>query len=138
MVRFYQFYNKSISPETHQLAIQTCIVFNDNAGLSLHLMKKWFAFILLLITTAGTFVPCCEADGCCADQAANSASHNNHETEGTCSPFFACATCPGFVELSKPIQLTAPIVEKTVQHQSIVKFTLPAYFNSFWQPPRYC
>jgi hypothetical protein len=101
-------------------------------------MKKWSILILLLITAAGTFIPCCGVDDCCADQIAKSTRHEKRQTEGTCSPFFACASCSGFVELSKPIQLIQPVVEKQVHHENIVKFNLATYFSSFWQPPRFC
>src|SRR3954447_24789143 len=101
-------------------------------------MKKWLVFILLLITTAGTFIPCCSIDNCSADRPANTSNHQKHQNEGTCSPFFACATCPGFVELAKPIQLAKPLVEKIIYYQSILKFSLPTFSSSFWQPPRSC
>jgi len=101
-------------------------------------MKKWLVLILLFIVVAGTIVPCCAVDDCCADHLTNTTNHDKHKNEGTCSPFFACPTCPGFVELSKALQLVEPIVEKTVHHEVIVKFNLPTYSASFWQPPRSC
>jgi hypothetical protein len=101
-------------------------------------MKKWLVWILLLITTVGTFVPCCSLDDCCTAEVAGTINHNKHKDEGTCSPFFACATCPGFIELTKPIQLNFPETENLIHHQSIVKLSLPTYSSSFWQPPRCC
>jgi hypothetical protein len=100
-------------------------------------MKKWLVLILLLITAAGTFVPCCGIDDCCADQAI-AANHNNHENEGICSPFFACATCSASVELTKTIQLDFPSAESLVHQHAIMKSDLPSYSSSFWQPPRSC
>jgi hypothetical protein len=101
-------------------------------------MKNWLVFILLLITTACTFIPCCGFDQCCADQVANTANHDRHQTESACSPFFACVTCPGFVQLTKQIQLCNPIVEKRVYPQTLLKIDLPTYSRFFWQPPRSC
>jgi hypothetical protein len=66
-------------------------------------MQKWLALLLLMITTAGTVIPCCLVDDCKADQAAVKGPGGRQE--GNCSPFFACATCAGFVEVSKPIQI---------------------------------
>jgi hypothetical protein len=106
--------------------------------LPLQPVKKWLFFILLLITAAGTFIPCCSIDDCCADQVTKTTNHDKHTSEGTCSPFFACTTCPGFAETAVPVQLAEPVTEKTVYHQTIVKFNLPAYSSSFWQPPRSC
>ena len=77
-------------------------------------------------------------DECCADQFAKTTSHDKHQKEGACSPFFACATCPGFVQLTKPVQLADPIIEKTIHHQAMLKIDLTTYSCSFWQPPRSC
>jgi len=100
-------------------------------------MKKWIAFILLLITVTGSFIPCCGVDDGCEDQFSSSTGGNDHEEEGSCSPFFSCTTCPGFVELTKPIQLIQPMFEKQVHHEWVVIFDLSAYLPSFWQPPRF-
>ena len=99
-------------------------------------MKQWLVLILLLVVAAGTFIPCCELDDCCADQIVNKSNHDKHKSEGACSPFFACATCSASVALTKPIQLVEPTVEKTVYHPVAVKFNLPSYSSSLWQPPR--
>src|SRR4029078_1900165 len=107
------------------------IVFYAVAVLSLSRMKNWLVFILLFITTACTFIPCGGFDECCADQVANTANRDRHQTEGACSPFFACATCPGFVELTKQIQLCNPMVEKRVYHQTLLKLDLPTYSRFF-------
>lgn len=99
-------------------------------------MKKLLVFILLLITTAGTVFPCCQVDDCAADQLTSATNEENHVPEGTCSPFFACATCPGFVELAKPIQIQQPMAVKHVHHAKIVSLLLPTYSASLLQPPR--
>lgn len=119
-------------------AIQHSFVFNYTAGLSLQRMKKFFVFLLLLITAAGTFIPCCGVDDCCADQVTNTTNHDKHKNEGGCSPFFACATCTSSIEMTKPVQIEFPNVEKIIHHKAIVKFDLSTYSSSFWQPPRSC
>ena len=101
-------------------------------------MKKWLATILILIVAAGTFIPCCGIDDCCADQPANTSNHDKHNDEGACSPFFSCATCPGSIVVTKTIHIEFALAEKTIHHQTIVKFNLPVYSSSFWQPPRSC
>ncbi|ANE52137.1 hypothetical protein [Flavisolibacter tropicus] len=101
-------------------------------------MNKWLTIILLLIITAGTFIPCCSVDDCCIEQQATTTNREKHTNEGACSPFFACTTCPGFVALATPIQLAEPYKELTIHHQGTVTFQLPSYFSSFWQPPRSC
>jgi hypothetical protein len=101
-------------------------------------MKKWLVFILLLIVAAGTFVPCCGSDDCCAEQSIDITNHDRHENEGTCSPFFTCATCTASVIVTKAIQIDFPKLEKPVHYTAIVKFNLPVYSPTFWQPPRFC
>lgn len=101
-------------------------------------MKRWAVIIMLFITSAGTFLPCCLLDDCCVDQAALSPNENEHKEEGTCSPFFACITCAGFVEITKPLQLTVLVFHKPI-HEEIEFIFIPSnYIHSFWQPPRSC
>jgi hypothetical protein len=101
-------------------------------------MKKWLVIMLLLVVAAGTFVPCCGVDDCCADQLTNTTNHDRHKNEGACSPFFACATCPGSVIVTNAVQIQIPVAEKPVHHQPLLKFNLPTFSPSFWQPPRSC
>jgi len=99
-------------------------------------MKRWLVIILLFITGAGTFIPCCEVDDCQADQLTSSQKSDDNKEEDNCSPFFACATCPGFVELSKPIQLIQPLVQLQVHHTDFISLTLSTYSAKLFQPPR--
>jgi hypothetical protein len=101
-----------------------------HSPLSLSPMKKWLAILLIMITAAGTFLPCCSEP--------ETESQANHQNKGACSPFFACATCPGSVELAKTIQLPSPVIEKIVHHQTTISLRLPHYAASYWQPPRLC
>ncbi len=91
-----------------------------------------------MVTAAGTFFPCCVSDACCADQVTNSSHSGKKQQEGACSPFFACATCPGFTEISKPILLVLPVFETQVHHEINIVPDLSAYASTFWQPPRSC
>lgn len=109
---------------------------HSSVCLFLQLVKKWLVFILLLITTAGTFVPCCHVDDCPADQLTSSQKSDDDKKEGNCSPFFACATCPGFVELSKPFQLVQPVVQLQVHHTEFNSLILSTYSAKLFQPPR--
>jgi len=68
--------------------------------------------------------------------AARESGHNKNKAEEACSPFFACATCPGFVELSGPIQILHPVAIKQVHHERLESFSLYTFLNSCWQPPR--
>jgi hypothetical protein len=113
-------------------------LFSLLPSVSLQGMKKWLVLFLIVITTAGMVIPCCAVDNCCADQVALAASHDEKNTEGYCSPFFACATCPGFVQLFQPVQLVQPAKEKQVHHENIINTYLTTYCSSFWQPPRTC
>jgi hypothetical protein len=101
-------------------------------------VKKMLIFILFLITTAGTFIPCRHIDDCCAKQIANTSNDKNQKKEETCPPFFVCNTCSVFGELAKPIRLIAPIIEKPVYQESAVVLYFPPYSGSYWQPPLSC
>jgi hypothetical protein len=99
-------------------------------------MKKWLTFLLLLITLAGTLYPCCLVDECNSEELATAKKENKQQPEGTCSPFFACATFPGFAELSKTVQIVKPFIVNQVHHETPVVLNLATYASSFWQPPR--
>jgi hypothetical protein len=101
-------------------------------------MKKGFTFLLLLITLAGTFFPCCLGDKCNDEEITTSQKQNNKQEEGNCSPFFACASCTGFTIMTKPVQIVQPVTEIQVHPETFVVFNLTTYSSSFWQPPRSC
>jgi len=100
-------------------------------------MVKWLVIILVSITAAGISIPCC-IDDLCTDQLSKIPNPEKHQTKGTCSPFFSCASCISSVELAKPIQLFEPVTEKQVHYQRVLKFNLAYFTSTFWQPPRYC
>ncbi|HEX8676034.1 MAG TPA: hypothetical protein VF700_02380, partial [Segetibacter sp.] len=95
-------------------------------------------FILLLITLTGTFFPCCLVDECNDEEIAAAQKENKQQSEGACSPFFACATCPGFTAMSKPVQVVQPETENRLHHETLVVFNLPTFASCVWQPPRSC
>ena len=102
-------------------------------------MKKWFAFILLIITLTGTFFPCCPVDDCSGDELTTSGSDNEEpKQDDGCSPFSSCSTCMKSVELAKPVQLPEPFFQSQIQYGEIHSINLSAYSANFWQPPRLC
>jgi hypothetical protein len=95
-------------------------------------MSKWIAFILLLITTAATVIPCCGTDDCCGTETVTGT-----ETEiDACSPFFACGACPHVVELSAAVQVPVPEFETELHFAGLENNQLPLFVSVFWQPPR--
>lgn len=102
-------------------------------------MKKWLVFFLLLITSASMLVNCCGTDECCPEEVAAATHPEEKKEEGACSPFFACTTCPVFVEVTKHIQLAhPPSLSKPAHEERIYQYDLSAFTNAFWQPPRRC
>src|SRR4051812_27609131 len=100
-------------------------------------MKNWLTFLLLLVTMTATFYPCCGKDDCCNDNlTAATNNHNNHKSEGNCSPFVTCGTCPGFVVSAKLVQIPVITEEKPVHHTGAISLTLSTYAASLLQPPR--
>jgi hypothetical protein len=100
-------------------------------------LKRFLVFILLLIVTITTLTPCCKVDDCAADNIAFSKQESGkHQTEGTCSPFFSCTSCPGFIAIEKPVQIPMPPVTVQQYGETVYTFHFPAYYASFWQPPR--
>ena len=115
-----------------------CFAFNYILFLPLHLMKKWFAFILLVIVAAAVFVPCCTTDNCQADQEMTSKTQNHPlKSSGTCSPFTSCASCTGFVVINKIVQVAALPVALVEHHEHNNSFTPSSYTRSFLQPPKF-
>jgi hypothetical protein len=99
-------------------------------------MKNWVVYLLLLLTMAGSFIPCCQVDNCPEDQTAATTTNDDHQPEGACSPFFACATCPGFTQLAKTIHLEMPEAVLPKHYPSAINFTITSYTASLLQPPR--
>lgn len=100
-------------------------------------MKKWLTFLLLLITFVTTFYPCCSKDNCCNDEfKSNTTNHNNHKSEGNCSPFVACSSCSGFIQMVNVVEVPSIQEVKTIHHSKVVTLTLSTYTTSLLQPPQ--
>jgi hypothetical protein len=101
-------------------------------------VKKWFTFLLLLITMTGTFCPCCIEDDCADEpQQEQTSAHNTHKSEGACSPFFACGTCaPSVDPLHAGVELAVSL-GLSISHQSYYLLQLSSYNAPFFQPPRF-
>ena len=101
-------------------------------------MKKWLAFLLLLITMAGSLIPCCEVDDCAADQTITQQDTTipDNSEEGTCSPFYSCTSCTGFTQLAKPVVLPEAMDENSVHHAGRYNMRITSFAAAFWQPPR--
>jgi hypothetical protein len=100
-------------------------------------MKKWLAFLLLLVTVAATFYPCSRED-CCRDElSAKPTNRNNQKPACNCSPFVTCGTCAGFT-LTAAAFVEVPRIteEKMVHYTRIVDPALSTYTTSLLQPPR--
>lgn len=100
-------------------------------------MKKWLVFILALVVMAGSVFPCCEEATCQDEQTATSSQGETHE-KGSCSPFFACATCAGFVQIAKQVSVPQPVLQRPAHPETFAVFFTSTYYPSFFQPPRSC
>lgn len=99
-------------------------------------VKIVVAFLLLLLTASGTFYPCCMEDDCADELVASSTEGDQQHEETTCSPFFACGTCPGAVDLPKVETITIPSTGEKLEHQGVYLVRLASFSPSFFQPPR--
>src|SRR5688500_5285102 len=99
-------------------------------------MKKWLVFLLTTMVMAGSVFPCCMETSCEDDQTACSSQKENSHAKGTCSPFFACASCAGFVDVAKHPDLPQPIVQRAARFEKPSILLPSTYLSSFFQPPR--
>ncbi len=99
-------------------------------------MKTWFLFLLLSITVAATFYPCCEYDSCDEQELAGCSDEKKPETPGHCSPLFACAGCAAGVTLQTSFQFSHPLPVSAMPAATIDESLLFTYHIDFWQPPR--
>ena len=99
-------------------------------------MKRLLGILLLMIITVAVLTPCCTDDDCEADLVANQDESKKPEPQGSCSPFFACTTCPGFTSTVKQITIPDPAVLNLQHFESYPDYHLFTYTTSPWQPPR--
>ena len=98
-------------------------------------MKKLAAILLLFLSLAGTFIPCCLEDDCDDIAMAQNADHE-HKGAGNCSPFFSCGTCAPGLDLWAIQVSISEIITDNVPHASFYQFQLGSYANQMFQPPR--
>jgi hypothetical protein len=98
---------------------------------------KFLTLIVLVISVAATFIPCCEFDECQEEEIENSSQQDKKEENASCSPFSTCPTCAGAIIITKTIQLDRSDISKN----KLVGFErspiLSCHSPSFWQPPRH-
>jgi hypothetical protein len=100
-------------------------------------MKKRFAFLLLLVTLAAVFFPCCGNDNCLNEvPTSQSTNHDNHKTEGACSPFLSCGNCAGFTQFANAGFTPFIQKQKPAHFARVISPTLTTYSVSLLQPPR--
>lgn len=101
------------------------------------LMKKWVAFLWLIVSMLATFFPCCTKDECCADDTGlQQPLGRNRKSEGTCSPFLTCGTCTGFTQTAKKLEIPFFALQKPVHQAKVFLFSPSSYKVSPFQPPR--
>jgi len=100
-------------------------------------MKMWLTSILLLIAMTATLCPCYTKDDCCSDELLNEGANNgNHKSDGNCSPFVTCGTCPGFTFNVRFVDIPIVAIDKPVHHSRVISLLLATYSASLFQPPR--
>lgn len=98
-------------------------------------VQRWWAFILIMIVAIAAFTPCCTIDDCQGDTIAKQES-SKPSAEGGCSPFFSCASCPGFTTTAKTITVPAPADCLLQYFETYINYHSSSYTASPWQPPR--
>jgi hypothetical protein len=101
-------------------------------------VKRWLTYLLLLITMAGTFYPCCMRDNCLNETAQQKRdSQQDQQEKGTCSPFFACGACAALADLHTPCIALSNMPAVILTHHSFYLLQLSTYCASTFQPPRF-
>lgn len=103
----------------------------------LRAVNRLMGYILLLIVAVAAFTPCCTGDEHNEDAAVANPSDAKEGDDGcSCSPFFACATCTGFVSTAKAISIPAPAEYRLSWFEGALPRFSSAYTSTPWQPPR--
>jgi hypothetical protein len=113
---------------------------------------KVLSWLLILLVSGLSLVPCCDpampsaaeknkASSCCAEKTcgeekkdANSSDHEN--SCSSCSPFFVCGTCVGFVFNSQSFNLQRIYASAGLSYSRYNVRINSEYFNQQWQPPK--
>lgn len=94
-------------------------------------------YILILVVAVAAFTPCCTGDEH-PNETVAATQHDTREGDDgcSCSPFFACATCSGFVSTAKAISIPAPAGYQISWFEGVLPRISSAYTSAPWQPPR--
>jgi len=101
---------------------------------------KTLCFILSLYVLLLGTVPCCSEDNC--DDEKKTENPDNHSQDhkdsdrNTCSPFFTCGTCSGFIFIRTGLDFKkVPFIKNQLITVYKSQFT-DGYFAKIWQPPK--
>lgn len=105
--------------------------------LYLRAVVRFMGFILAILVAVAALTPCCTGEEHGEDAVA-SAPHDTREGDDgcRCSPFFACATCAGFISTAQPLAFPAPVAYLLQYFEATVASFPSAYLPAPWQPPR--
>lgn len=98
---------------------------------------RFIGFILAFIVAIASLTPCCTEEGQ-GEEVAMAGQHQGPEEEDgcSCSPFFACATCPGFISTAQSINIPAPAEYLPAWFVKDLPYFSSLYTSAPWQPPR--
>lgn len=99
-------------------------------------MKKFFAFILLLITLAAAFTPCCASDQCNEVTVEMTAHADDESTDDNCSPFVTCGYCNGFTQFNTLSEITFIPALITIYHERNTNRYSCSYTARLLEPPK--
>ncbi|MBA4410873.1 MAG: hypothetical protein C0397_15795 [Odoribacter sp.] len=102
---------------------------------------KIICFILSLYVLSLSLAPCCSDDDNCCDEIKtehtdnHSQDHNDSDCN-TCSPFFTCGTCSGFVFTRSGFNFREVPFSKS-KFVAVYKSQFANdFFVKIWQPPK--
>ncbi len=97
------------------------------------------SFLLLLWCAVLTAVPCCAFDGCEDEVQTEQSGHSDDQDDGcgSCSPFFACHGCSGFV-VEERVQFSNAVLTQHLMEYVVREAgkRAGAFVVVPWQPPR--
>ncbi|WP_036151149.1 DUF6660 family protein [Maribacter forsetii] len=101
---------------------------------------KILCSILSLYVFLLSTVPCCWDDNCNDEEKTELTENHSKDQQddgcNTCSPFFSCGTCSGFVFINYSINFKKVHITKT-KLVSVYKSKFASnFFAKIWQPPK--
>jgi len=98
---------------------------------------KVFAFILSSYLLFLFTVPCCTIDNCAENKIELQADHEDEDDDcGSCSPFFTCTGCSGFIITLENNNLALITTFSNQQYAGYILSSIPDVHYDFWQPPK--